>query len=49
MTQGNEPGTSATIAVSPPDEQGNCFITTLGADGRPLPAAEPSVYDREGA
>lgn len=48
MTQGNEPR-SATFWVSPPDEQGNCFITTLGADGRPLPAEEPSIHDREGA
>lgn len=38
-----------TISVSPPDEHGNSFITVLGADGRPLPAAEPSNYDREGA
>ncbi len=38
-----------TILVSPPDEHGNCFITTVDSDGRPLPAAEPSIYDREGA
>lgn len=36
-------------SVSPPDEQGNRFITVLGDDGAPLPPNEPSDYDREGA
>lgn len=40
---------AATILVSPPDEHGNSFITMVDSDGRPLPAAEPSAYDREGA
>lgn len=37
------------FSVSPPDEQGNRFITVLGDDGSPLPPNEPSDYDREGA
>lgn len=36
-------------SVSPPDEQGNRFITVLDDDGIPLPPNEPSDYDREGA
>lgn len=37
------------FSVSPPDEQGNRFITVLGDDGAPVPAREPTDYDREGA
>lgn len=37
------------FSVSAPDDQGNCFITVLGDDGSPLPAREPSRFDREGA
>lgn len=37
------------ILVTPPDEHGNCFLLAVDPDGRPLPPAEPSAYDREGA
>lgn len=46
---GAEPRASARFSVSRPDEQGNSFITVLGDDGAPLPAHEPTRYDREGA
>ncbi len=39
----------ARFSVSPPDEQGNRFITALGDDGAPVPANIPTDFDREGA
>jgi len=44
-----EPGAFVRLSVSLPDEQGNSFITVLGDDGAPLPAHEPTRFDREGA
>lgn len=51
MNSKNHPGPEARerYSVSPPDEHGNRFITVLGEDGAPLPAKEPSPFDREGA
>lgn len=51
MNSTNHPGPEARerYSVSPPDEHGNRFITVLGEDGAPLPAKEPSPFDREGA
>ena len=44
-----ESQTGGWYSVSPPDEQGNRFITVLDDEGRPLPPNEPSDHDREGA
>lgn len=44
-----ESQTAERFSVSPPDENGNRFITVLDDEGVPLATNEPTRYDREGA